>query len=239
MHASRHRRLAWHGGLGPHAADARGARLRSHRADVLLDVERRRQGSGHRPRHAAAAGRERRRARSPRRTRSSPARAATARTRCTRSCARPAGTATGSMPRQTLRMKDDAVIILDPVNRAVIDAALAQGVRNYIGGNCTVSLMMMALAGLFAARPHRVDDVHDLPGGVGRRRAEHARAAAADGRGAPRGARACSRIRTRRSSTSTARSRASCATSASRPSTSACRSPAASFRGSTRTWATA
>ena len=48
-----------------------------------------------------------------------------------------------------LRMKDDAVIILDPVNRAVIDAALAKGVRNYIGGNCTVSLMMMALAGLF------------------------------------------------------------------------------------------
>ncbi len=48
-----------------------------------------------------------------------------------------------------LRMKDDAVIILDPVNRDVIDAALANGVRNYIGGNCTVSLMVMALAGLF------------------------------------------------------------------------------------------
>jgi len=50
---------------------------------------------------------------------------------------------------KTLRMQDDAVIILDPVNRGVIDAALAKGVRNYIGGNCTVSLMMMALAGLF------------------------------------------------------------------------------------------
>jgi len=48
-----------------------------------------------------------------------------------------------------LRMKDDAVIILDPVNRDVIDAALAKGVRNYVGGNCTVSLMLMALAGLF------------------------------------------------------------------------------------------
>jgi len=47
-----------------------------------------------------------------------------------------------------LRMRDDAVIILDPVNRPVIDAALADGVKNYIGGNCTVSLMMMALAGL-------------------------------------------------------------------------------------------
>lgn len=49
----------------------------------------------------------------------------------------------------TLRLKEDAVIILDPVNRAVIDRALAGGVRNYIGGNCTVSLMLMALGGLF------------------------------------------------------------------------------------------
>jgi aspartate-semialdehyde dehydrogenase len=47
-----------------------------------------------------------------------------------------------------LRMNDDAVIVLDPVNRDVIDAALARGVRNYIGGNCTVSLMMMGIAGL-------------------------------------------------------------------------------------------
>jgi aspartate-semialdehyde dehydrogenase len=51
----------------------------------------------------------------------------------------------------TLRMADDAVIVLDPVNRGVIDAALARGVRNYIGGNCTVSLMLMATAGLFHA----------------------------------------------------------------------------------------
>lgn len=50
-----------------------------------------------------------------------------------------------------LRMKDDAVIILDPVNADVIDAALKQGVRNYIGGNCTVSLMLMAMQGLFKA----------------------------------------------------------------------------------------
>ncbi|HRE85848.1 MAG: aspartate-semialdehyde dehydrogenase [Candidatus Accumulibacter sp.] len=49
----------------------------------------------------------------------------------------------------TLRMKDDAVIILDPVNREVIDAALANGGRNWIGGNCTVSLMLMGLGGLF------------------------------------------------------------------------------------------
>jgi len=48
----------------------------------------------------------------------------------------------------TMRMRDDAVIILDPVNRAVIDDALGNGVRNFIGGNCTVSLMVMAVAGL-------------------------------------------------------------------------------------------
>jgi len=49
-----------------------------------------------------------------------------------------------------LRMKDDAVIILDPVNRAVIDRALAGGIRDFIGGNCTVSLMLMAMHGLIA-----------------------------------------------------------------------------------------
>ncbi len=51
----------------------------------------------------------------------------------------------------SLRMEDDAVIILDPVNRKVIDAALADGKKDFIGGNCTVSLMLMALGGLFDA----------------------------------------------------------------------------------------
>jgi len=50
-----------------------------------------------------------------------------------------------------LRMEQDAVIILDPVNVDVIKSALAQGVKNYIGGNCTVSLMLMAMGGLFKA----------------------------------------------------------------------------------------
>src|SRR4051812_12474711 len=50
---------------------------------------------------------------------------------------------------KTLRMKDDAVIILDPVNLPVIQNALKNGVRNYIGGNCTVSCMLMGLHGLF------------------------------------------------------------------------------------------
>jgi aspartate-semialdehyde dehydrogenase len=51
----------------------------------------------------------------------------------------------------TLRMESDAVIILDPVNRNVIDSALEKGMKDYIGGNCTVSLMLMALGGLFRA----------------------------------------------------------------------------------------
>jgi aspartate-semialdehyde dehydrogenase len=50
-----------------------------------------------------------------------------------------------------LRMEKDAVIILDPVNRKVIDRALAAGIRNFIGGNCTVSLMLMAIDGLLKA----------------------------------------------------------------------------------------
>jgi len=49
----------------------------------------------------------------------------------------------------TLRMADDAVIILDPVNLGVIKTALTRGVKNYIGGNCTVSCMLMGLGGLF------------------------------------------------------------------------------------------
>jgi aspartate-semialdehyde dehydrogenase len=48
-----------------------------------------------------------------------------------------------------LRMKDDAVIILDPVNMPVIKQALSDGKRDFIGGNCTVSLMLMGMAGLF------------------------------------------------------------------------------------------
>lgn len=48
-----------------------------------------------------------------------------------------------------LRMEDDAIIVLDPVNKNVIENALTSGVRTFVGGNCTVSLMMMALGGLF------------------------------------------------------------------------------------------
>jgi aspartate-semialdehyde dehydrogenase len=48
-----------------------------------------------------------------------------------------------------LRMNDDALIILDPVNMPLIKKSVAAGVKNYIGGNCTVSLMLMGMAGLF------------------------------------------------------------------------------------------
>lgn len=50
-----------------------------------------------------------------------------------------------------LRMEKDAVIVLDPVNLHVMEQAQAKGVRDYIGGNCTVSLMLMALSGLMNA----------------------------------------------------------------------------------------
>ncbi len=49
----------------------------------------------------------------------------------------------------TLRMEKSSIIVLDPVNRKVIDEGLATGIKDYIGGNCTVSLMLMGLAGLF------------------------------------------------------------------------------------------
>ena len=52
---------------------------------------------------------------------------------------------------KTLRMQDDAVIILDPVNLPVIKSALARGVKDYIGGNCTVSCMLMGVGALFKA----------------------------------------------------------------------------------------
>ncbi|MHB0777174.1 aspartate-semialdehyde dehydrogenase [Halomonas sp. WWR20] len=51
----------------------------------------------------------------------------------------------------TLRMADEATIVLDPVNRHVIDAQLAKGAKTFVGGNCTVSLMLMGLGGLFEA----------------------------------------------------------------------------------------
>ncbi len=50
-----------------------------------------------------------------------------------------------------LRMDDDAIIILDPLNRQLIEQGLSNGIKNYVGGNCTVSLMLLGLDGLFKA----------------------------------------------------------------------------------------
>ena len=52
---------------------------------------------------------------------------------------------------KTLRMNDDAVIVLDPVNLPVIKSAMARGVKDYVGGNCTVSCMLMGVGALFKA----------------------------------------------------------------------------------------
>lgn len=51
----------------------------------------------------------------------------------------------------TLRMDDESIIVLDPVNRSVINQGLSSGIRTYVGGNCTVSLMLMAFSGLFSS----------------------------------------------------------------------------------------
>ncbi|WP_413691731.1 aspartate-semialdehyde dehydrogenase [Psychromonas sp. KJ10-2] len=51
----------------------------------------------------------------------------------------------------SLRMKDDSIIVLDPVNKDVIQQGLTDGIKTYVGGNCTVSLMLLALGGLFEA----------------------------------------------------------------------------------------
>lgn len=58
----------------------------------------------------------------------------------------------------SLRMNDDTIIVLDPVNREIIDAGLKTGIKNFCGGNCTVSLMLMGLSGLF--KQNLVEWVH-------------------------------------------------------------------------------
>ena len=137
-----------------------------------------------------------------------------------------------------LRMKDDAVDHPRPGQPAGDRGCAGQGVSNYIGGNCTVSLMLMALAGLFKARPGRVDDLHDLSGGLGRGRRNMRELVAQMGdRRASRGR--CSPIPRRRSSTSIATWPRRCATDGCRRRSSAIRSPAACCPGSTRISATA
>ena len=78
-----------------------------------------------------------------------PARAATIPARFSASCVQAGWQGYWIDAASTLRMGEDAVIILDPVNLPVIKQALHDDVKNYIGGNCTVSLMLMAVGGLF------------------------------------------------------------------------------------------
>jgi len=101
-------------------------------------------------------------------------------------------------------MKDDAVIILDPVNRDVIDAAIEGGGARLHRRQLHVSLMLMAL-GASCAETGRVDQLHDLPGGVGRRRAHMRELLAADGCRHTLPPHRCSATRPEPSSTSTAR----------------------------------
>ena len=71
-------------------------------------------------------------------------------------------------------MEPNAVIVLDPVNDAVIRESLKNGGVDFIGGNCTVSLMLMAMDGLIREDLVEWVSSHDLPGSLRRRREEHA-----------------------------------------------------------------
>ena len=74
----------------------------------------------------------------------------------------------------SLRMEDNSIIVLDPVNRTIIDEGLEAGVKDYIGGNCTVSPDADGTWRVVRAGPHRMDHLYDLPGGKWRRREEYA-----------------------------------------------------------------
>ena len=82
---------------------------------------------------------------------SSAPRAATTPRWCILACARRVGAGYWIDAASTLRMRGDAVIVLDPVNLPVMQAARERGIKDFIGGNCTVSLMLMAVGGLLRA----------------------------------------------------------------------------------------
>ena len=127
-------------------------------------------------------------------TSSSPARAATTPPRSIRSCAQAGWNGYWIDAASTLRMKDDAVIILDPVNRAVIDAALGQRRQELHRRQLHRQPDADGHGRPVPRRAGRVGDGDDLPGGVGRRRAAHARAGDADGRRRTARSRRCSPI---------------------------------------------
>ena len=146
-----------------------------------------------------------------------------------RSCAPPAGRATGSTPRRRCACRTTRSSSSTRSTCPSSRTRCKRGVRDYIGGNCTVSCMLMGVGALFKADLVEWMTLHHLPGGLGRRRAAHARAADAVRHAQRRGARRCSTTRPRRSWRSTARcGRAQRALSARRDRpTSACRWAAA------------
>ncbi len=72
-----------------------------------------------------------------------------------------------------LRMKDDAIIVLDPVNQHVISEGLKKGIKTFVGGNCTVSLMLMAIGG-YLKRFSGMGICRNLPSGFRCRRKKYA-----------------------------------------------------------------
>ena len=187
-HACRFCRLARHGGLRPDAADARGAGFRSDRAHVLHDVERRRQ----RP----AIGRD-----------TPPLKNATdqkalAALDAIVTCQ--GGDYTNDVlpnlrasgwkgywidAASALRMKDDAVIMPRPRQPGRDRRRAREGREEFHRRQLHGDPHDDGARRVVPARRHRVDDLHDVPIGLRRRRAEHARAPRADGRGAHGGAR--------------------------------------------------
>ncbi len=91
----------------------------------------------------------------------------------------------------TLRMEKNAVIVLDPVNLPVMQAARERGIKDFIGGNCTVSLMLMAVGGLLRAGLVEWITAMTYQSASGAGAQEHARAAGTDGRAARCGAPRC------------------------------------------------
>ena len=138
-------------------------------------------------------------------------------------------------------MKDDAVIVLDPVNLPVIKNALAKRRQELHRRQLHRELHADGRRRAVQGRPGRVDDTHDLPGRLGRRRAAHARAAGADRHAERRGASALLDDPTTAILEIDRKVAGEAARAGGRRdrATSACRSPAACCRGSTRTWATA
>ena len=96
-------------------------------------------------------------------------------------CAPAVGPGTGLTRPRLCAWRRGSVIVLDPVNRDVIEAALRDGKRDFIGGNCTVSLMLMAIGGLFRAGLVEWVSAMTYQAASGAAGEEHARAPRPDG----------------------------------------------------------